>query len=124
MNSVTRTMQLHCGKTVDACHRRRRSVGDISECNSANAQRGSIHWPVAATSCGFKIALTGTNVGDRRMTTIRLINAGGSAMHRPRATIGPEVRVGRKKRRNHGLYVRGSTVYSACSENERKRRKK
>lgn len=33
---------------------------------------------VAAASCGFKIALTGTKVGNRRMTTIRLINAGGS----------------------------------------------
>lgn len=118
MNSVTRTafaMQLHCGKTVDACHRRRRSsVGDISECNSANAQRGSIHCPVDATSCGFKITLTGANVGDRRMTTIRLINAGGSAMHRPRATIGPEVRVGRKKKGGIAVfYVRGSTVYTA-----------
>jgi len=29
-----------------------------------------------------------------------------------------------KKGKNHGLYVRGSTVYSVYSENERKRRKR
>lgn len=67
---------------------------------------------VSAASCGFKIALTGTNVGDRRMTTIRLINAGGSA-----ASVSCDDRTGSacraKKRKNRGLYVRGSTVYSA-----------
>lgn len=57
-------------------------MGDASECNSVDAQRGVHSVAVCATSCGFKIALT----SDRRhqcgwhlisgMTTIRLINVG------------------------------------------------
>jgi len=59
------------------------------------------------------------------MTTIRLINAGGSAASHYHACD----RTGssgerREKRKNRGLYVRESTVYSAYSENERKRGKR
>jgi len=48
INSATRPCspcQLHRGKTEDACHRGRRSVEDASVCDSANAQRASIHKP-------------------------------------------------------------------------------
>lgn len=71
------------------------------------------------------------NADDRRVTTIRLINTGGSVefvfASSSCAPIGPEARaerVQKKKGKNRGLYVRESTVYSAYSENERKRRKR
>lgn len=129
MNSVTRTaftMQLHCGKTVDACHRRRRSGRRRIGMQFRKCATWFHSSAVAAASCGFKIPLTGTNVGDRRMTTIRLINAGGSA-----ASVSHDDRTGsacwakKKKEESRAVFMyAGSTVYSAHSENERKGRKK
>lgn len=65
-------------------------------------------------------------MGDREVTTIRLINAGGSVEFVHGDRTGSVRRASIKKRRgkNRGLYVRESTVYSAYSENERKRRKR
>lgn len=59
------------------------------------------------------------------MTTIRLINAGGRDKFVRGDRTGSAHRAStKKKRKNHGLYVRESTVYSVYSENERKRRKR